>query len=532
MGARASRLFSFLVVAAWLAQMGLLVRRAYLEASPAALAADLERYGSAAQWKGVYYRGTKIGFTVSQTSVEPGGYALQEDGRLQMNLLGATTAVRIHTQVHVDKSFSLKTFSFSLDPGTGATEVQGILEGKRLELTVKTPTGSRTESRELTEPPALAMNLPRLLAAQGLSPGQRLAVSVFDPATMRNAAMTLEVRKREVVQAGGRPVPAFRVESRFAGITSTSWITDTGEVVREESPMGLIVVRERPDRATALAVPGSIQTDMLETAAIAPTPSRRIDDPLAVERLRVRLEGAEAFAGPDLEGAGQTVSGDALEVVDSRTLAAGPLDPEAGRYLKPEPLIESDAPEIRAESERATSGVIGARARAERLVRHVHALLEKRPTISLPSALEVLRTRVGDCNEHTALYVALARARGLPARIAVGLVYLYGAFYYHAWPEVYIQQSPTRGLWLPVDPTLNQFPADATHIRLTRGGLDRQAAIVGLVGRARLSILELRERSGSTPLLVGRTPTDTRALDIPIPHRDGSGRGCWSSPAL
>jgi transglutaminase-like putative cysteine protease len=269
---------------------------------------------------------------------------------------------------------------------------------------------------------------------------------------------------------------------------------------------------------------------MLEAAAIVPTPARRIDDPLAVERLRVRLEGADAFAGPDLEGAGQRLAGDALEIVDARTLAPGPLDPEAWRHLKPEPLIESDAPEIRAEAERATDGATAARTRAERLVRHVHALLEKRPTISLPSALEVLRTRVGDCNEHTALYVALARARGLPARIAVGLVYLRGAFYYHAWPEVYLEETPTRGLWLPVDPTLNQFPADATHIRLARGGLDRQAAILGLVGRARLSILELQERPGSTPLLVGRAPGDARALDIPIPRRDGSGRGCWSSP--
>ena len=70
-------------------------------------------------------------------------------------------------------------------------------------------------------------------------------------------------------------------------------------------------------------------------------------------------------------------------------------------------------------------------------------LLEKKPTVSLPSAREVLRTRVGDCNEHTVLYVAMARALGLPARIAVGLVYLRGAFYYHAWPEVYVDGGRT-----------------------------------------------------------------------------------------
>ena len=36
----------------------------------------------------------------------------------------------------------------------------------------------------------------------------------------------------------------------------------------------------------------------------------------------------------------------------------------------------------------------------------------------------------------------MARAVGIPARIAVGLVYVLGAqgaFYYHAWPEVYLE---------------------------------------------------------------------------------------------
>ena len=33
-------------------------------------------------------------------------------------------------------------------------------------------------------------------------------------------------------------------------------------------------------------------------------------------------------------------------------------------------------------------------------------------TISVPSAVQVLETLAGDCNEHTVLYVALARALG------------------------------------------------------------------------------------------------------------------------
>ena len=470
-----------------------------------------------------------IGFMVGQTLPVADGFELQEDGQIQMTLLGATSAVRLHTAVQVDKAFEVRSFQFSMDPGTGPVQISGTVDGRRLLLTVKTPSGTRTEARDMPERPSLSLNLSRQLAAAGLTPGKHVEAPVFDPATLRNETMAVDVQAREVVQAAERPVPAFKVLTRFAGITSTSWITDTGEVVREESPLGFLVVKETRDRATALAVPGQIQNDMLEAAAVVPSPPRRIDDPSAVERLVVRLDGVD-LTGPDVQGAGQTVTGDVVEVRDAETLKAAPDASDLGPFLRPELFLESDAPEIVAEAKKAAAGATAPRVVAERLVRHVNALLEKQPTISLPSALEVLRTKVGDCNEHTALYVALARAMGVPARIAVGLVYVRGGFYYHAWPEVFVQEGRGRGLWLPVDPTLNQFPADATHIRLARGGLDKQAAILPAMGHARMHVVTVDIKPGFIPVLVGRPAGDLRPLEIPIPKRD-SATHCWSLPS-
>jgi transglutaminase-like putative cysteine protease len=524
-----ARLLSTLVVAAWLLQMGVLVQRAF-SATPLALAADLASYSASAQWRGIYYRGEKIGFSVGQTSPTSDGYELREDARLLMTLVGAETAVRMTSRAFVDRAFALQRFSFSLDPGSGPTTVEGALAGLRLELTIRSAAGERHETRTLTEPPSLSLNLPRTLAASGLEPGRRLVVSVFDPATLSNAPMSIEVQAREVVRAAGRPIPAFRVESRLAGLTQRSWITDTGEVVKEESPMGLLVVRETREQAQALAVPGAVQSDLLEASALVPQHPKRIDDPRTVARLQVSIDKLDGLDPADLAGAGQTESAGRFEIRDARDLTPGPTPADLDRYLHPEPLLESDAPEIRAEAEKAIAGAGTPRLRAERLTRYVHSIIEKRPTVSLPSALEVLRTRVGDCNEHTALYVAMARSIGLPARVAVGLVYLRGAFYYHAWPEVFVAETPGRGLWLPVDPTLNEFPADATHVRLARGGLARQASIVGLVGRARLDILGVELRPGAVPVLVGRDTASLAPLDLPIPHREPGARGCWSQP--
>jgi hypothetical protein len=228
---------------------------------------------------------------------------------------------------------------------------------------------------------------------------------------------------------------------------------------------------------------------------------------------------------------GQTVTGNVIELTDARLLQPGAADANLDAYRAPEPLLESDDPVIRAEAEIAVNGVEGDRARVERLTRYVNGLLDKKPTVSLPSAREVLRTKVGDCNEHTALFVAMARSLGIPARIAVGLVFMHGAFYYHAWPEVYIMERPGRGLWLPVDPTLNQFPADATHLRLARGGLDRQAAILPLIGRLKMTIVELELAPGTDRVIVGRPAEpamDAAPLPLDLP-RAASGCRCGGS---
>lgn len=510
--------------------MGVMIDRSYLQASSRNLATDLARYGTTAQWRGVYYRGEKIGFTVSQVQATDDGFELQEDGRLQFSLLGATTAAILKTTAHVDRSFALQSFDFSLDPGTGPMSIKGTLNGLDLSLVIGSTSGSHAETRHLTEPPALMLSVGRRLASEGLVAGTSKQWMVFDPATMKNAPVMIKIGAREVVNGGARrPIPAFKVDMTFSGMTTTSWITDTGEIVREESPMGLITVVETQEQATALAVSNRMQEDMLQAAAIVPAmaTNQRIVEPRDVKKLKLRLIGAE-LPKAEVEGSGQTISGDAVELIDPRDLKALAAPADLDRYLHAEPFIESDAPEIRAEAERMVAGITGVRERAERLTREVNALIDKKPTMSLPSALEVLRTKVGDCNEHTALFVALARSLGIPARINVGVVYVRGAFYYHAWPEVYIDEGNARGLWLPVDPTLNQFPADATHLRLARGGLDKQAAILPMIGKVKMTVFEVDVAPNSTPVLVGRQAADERPLSIDIPRRQAC--GCWASP--
>jgi hypothetical protein len=323
-------------------------------------------------------------------------------------------------------------------------------------------------------------------------------------------------------------VPAFRLDMTLAGLHTTSWVTDTGEVVKEESPLGFSSVRESPEDARRLAGRGAGGAALIENAAIVPkwTTKKRVDDSRDVRRVQMRVAGL-VIDTSEMHDVGESLNGDILEVRDPRSLPAAKAPGDLADYLRPEPLLESDDPAIRMEAEKALAGVAGPRARAERLTRAVNAMLDKKATIGLPSAREVLRTKVGDCNEHTALYVAMARAVGLPARIAVGLAYTQGAFFYHAWPEVYVDEGGGRGEWLPVDPTFNQFPADAMHVRLLRGGLDKQAAILPLIGKLKMDILDLDLAPDSTPILVGRGAFASTLAAPPVPVR--AGLTCWAT---
>jgi len=118
----------------------------------------------------------------------------------------------------------------------------------------------------------------------------------------------------------------------------------------------------------------------------------------------------------------------------------------------------------------------------------VYENIDKVPVISIPMALDVLRTMEGDCNEHTVLFTALTRAAAIPTRIAVGLVWsdqLQG-FGYHAWPEVHI------GHWIPMDPTLGEPVADATHIKLLNGNIDQWIQLVPYLGQLQIEVLSFR----------------------------------------
>jgi tetratricopeptide (TPR) repeat protein len=107
---------------------------------------------------------------------------------------------------------------------------------------------------------------------------------------------------------------------------------------------------------------------------------------------------------------------------------------------------------------------------AQKLAAWTHQNLEWK-SISSADAAQTLATREADCSEFSALFVAMARSVGLPARLVSGLAYGGASFGGHAWVEVW------AGRWIELDPTWGTHFVDATHIRESSNALVTSAAL-------------------------------------------------------
>ena len=84
------------------------------------------------------------------------------------------------------------------------------------------------------------------LPVSGLKVGDTFRVPCFDPLTMSRSVAEVQVTLHDTREVDGLLTDIFRLESRFRDLTSTSWVTTTGELLRQEfgAPLKDIVLRK------------------------------------------------------------------------------------------------------------------------------------------------------------------------------------------------------------------------------------------------------------------------------------------------
>lgn len=505
------RVVATVILVVWAIVVGMHVRREYFKPLASRLAAGARAFAPGMHFYVVRMSGQTIGFAQARLDTVADGFRFSDRITLDVPAAGAVHSATATTTIHLSRSLALQNFSFGLASEVGNFRVDGVVrENGAVALDLNA--GGTAQKTTLAADSLLLLDAAvpmRIAAAGGFHVGRTYSVRVLDPSSLsvREDQVRVAAHDTIVVPDSARyengewvvssldTIPAWRLEQRFGGVVIGTWVDEDGQLVRAESPLGYTLERtafEIADQEFKRArSAGSIAAGygpVIERTAIASNVD--LTKAAYAERMRVRLLNVD-LAGFDLSGGRQELHGDTLVIRRERGLRmhAGYRLPYTGSMVPPEtlmpaPLIQSNDPRI-VEQARRIAGDSRNPAEVARLLNDwVYREVKKDITLSVPSALQVLDAMQGDCNEHTVLYVALARALGLPARTAVGLVHVRGSFYYHAWPEVWLGNA-----WVAVDPTLGQFPADAAHLRFLVGGLARQVELIRLIGRLGLEVL-------------------------------------------
>jgi hypothetical protein len=505
------------ILLAWIGGMGMLVRREFFRPHIERLAEAALRVNPGAVFYAVMQGDKQVGFASSTIDTSAAQIEQRDYLVADIPVGGTLHRATARTNVTLTRTLRVRTFDVALEADQGPVRVQGTVDGDtlmRLIVGVGTKAAPETASVKLNGPILLPTLAPLAIALEEKPRvGKSYVLPLFDAASLAPKDVRIDVRAESLFvvndssvldSATGRWRPVLPDTVRAWHIVAEGgtgvggWVDELGRLVAS-SQMGFRLERRpyevafenwrlemdaRPPGATRVAT----NRDVLETTAIAS--NKRLRSSLS--ELRVRLGGV-SLRGFDLQGSRQRLRGDTLfvrreapELLDARYEALEERDRPRHRWLNAELFLEVNHREIAELARRIAAGTRDPRTIAERINRWVHDSLKKEVTIGIPSALHVLHTRRGDCNEHAQLYVALARAAGVPARVASGLAYVDGKFYYHAWPEVLL-----RG-WVAVDPTFGQFPADAAHLRFVTGGLGRQAELLRLVGGLTIDVIDAR----------------------------------------
>jgi hypothetical protein len=272
----------------------------------------------------------------------------------------------------------------------------------------------------------------------------------------------------EKVKVGDNVIPLPRL---------VMWLDDDRKVVRSESEIPGLghMTLYRTSRAVAEkeGVAPALLADM-GLKALVPL-DRAIDRPQEAREVvyRITVKGDDDPATLFARDARQTVENvkDGTFELRVRPIRA-PAEVENPRrpgdeFLKSSYFLDSDNAKVRELAARVVGDETDPWRKGQRLEKWVHEHMRTNAEVNFAPASQVLRDLQGDCRQHAMLTAALCRAAGVPARTAIGLVYVRDAVRgpvlgFHMWTEVWV-----KGQWLMLDAVLGRGEVGAGHLKIT-----------------------------------------------------------------
>jgi hypothetical protein len=448
-------------------------------------------------WSGTYYKGTKIGFNHARVRVSPGKITVHTKMYFRLKS-GKTDQSTILTQdTTLTPDLRLKEFVLLQEIMGKRQEVVGRVEGSKLIVEVSGRGFQKTQSIDFPEDIHPSATVWLKIMKDGFEVGKKGRINLFLEAFRMVLPMNYEILRKETIQFDGKSVDTFVVQQRFSGMTTTLWADAEGHVLREVSLNDFESIREPKEVATRMGdTPMSVSSFITLSLVKIKVP---ITSPDRKKWLKLKLSNVH---GPESIPQDHRQKILNTEKIEEESYTATLLIQREPRvpvkrvslpvptsrykdYLKEAPEIQVNHPLIRTLAMDLVAGEPDAWKAAKRISTWVYDNLDKVLVDSF-TALDALHDRRGECQSHTNLFTALARAAGIPTKVVNGLVYSqeFKGFLYHAWPEVWV------GEWRALDPTLGQLYVDATHIKLSEGNYAGALKLMEFIGQVNIELLE------------------------------------------
>jgi len=455
-------------------------------APKAAAAIDVERHA----FYGIYLLGRKVGWAEEHLGAVGSGAGRAYESRLAAHVGVQRSGIALSMEMSVTRRYAA-TAPHALEELDEAVDGLGSrlrYRGSRRDgaFSLETDTGRGWQAVPLADPPRETwLDVMPGFARPDARPGDRFPSVRFDAQLARNVDIENEVTARASSLLGGQPRDVLELRSNEAstGLVLTSRLLPDGTLL--EGTLGGQMRLAREEEAVAKD-PAREQLDLFQRSTV-PAGGRLPGDPRTLRQVTFRVCGADParLAGPWQEV--EPLEGGCARVRVQRATREGAAGASAlpradrGRWLASDARIPASDPDVR-KAARAAAGR-GKAPDVLRLVDWVHGHVRYSLDFNPFNAAQVLAEGRGDCSEGALLLVALARALGLPAREAFGLVLASReplGFGYHAWAEIGLGDR-----WWPVDPTWNEAPVDPTHLRFEGEG---PYGVLSVFGRVSLEV--------------------------------------------
>lgn len=444
------------------------------------------------RWMKISFQCKPIGYTHTSVDIdETNGanqYRVHNRTILSLPIMGHQQRISVNAAAIVDALYQLKSFSFDLTSTGYAIHVGGQRkQGNVFDIAIK---GIGSIQRfNVTIPEGSVIYSPMTeMTLKSLNPGDQTTLQIFNPVTLTAQNVIVRALRHEPLQRQERMLQTTVLSAKIDGMETLSWIDQEGVMLKQETPFGWTI--ESCGAREALSAGGGQEGGDMLTSLAVPIhgDTTRLD---SVAEARVRLSGP-TFIRENLQSQRQevlTIDSNTVQIVVRRdSLPATGCDRSEipstlAPWLVSSPFIQSQDKRLINKAREITGSWSNSLEAAMAIYQWVYTHVSKKPTVSLPSALDVLARPEGDCNEHTYLFAGLARAAGLPCKIRVGLTLHEGLFYYHAWPSVYV------GKWLDMDPTRGLPAVHAGYLSVIEGELAEQMKLMSIIGKLKVEVV-------------------------------------------